>query len=430
MGCEKVQLEILTEKEYINFIKKQENSLFFQSIEWAKFKNNTGWDYEIVGMKENNKVVAAALLLGKKLPYINKLFYYSPRGYVLDYNNYDLIEKFTILLKKYLKTKKAIFLKINPYIEYQKRDKDGNIVSEENKDKLIKFLKKKGYVHYGFYKKFEEKKELEPRWLSVLSLESKTKDEIVSSMRSTTRWMVNKSQKNFITIREAGYEDLSEFKKIMEHTAERRSFEDRPLSYYQEMYKELNKTDMYKLLFANIDLNALKNNYLKEIEHLNQRINNVKNNPKKQNQILEFNSQIESFEKNIKQIDIEIEKYGENPLISAGLYLSYGEQIVYLFGASYKEFMNYGAQYLMQYKIIDYALENNYKKLNFYGIDGDFSKDSKHYGLFDFKRGFNAEVVELIGEFDLVGNKFYYWLYKFLFNLYKMLKKIKRLMRG
>ena len=105
-----MKLEHLTEKEYNEFVKKQENSLFFQSIEWAKFKYNTGWDYEIVGMKEGKKVIAAAILLGKKLPYIHKKFYYSPRGYVLDYNNLDLLKEFTKLLKKYLKEKNAIFL--------------------------------------------------------------------------------------------------------------------------------------------------------------------------------------------------------------------------------------------------------------------------------------------------------------------------------
>ena len=303
-----MKLEILSEKEYTNFAKKQKDSLFFHSIEWAKFKNNTGWTYEIVGLKDEKKIKAAAILLGKKVPFLNKTFYYSPRGYVMDYNDFDLIKEFTGLLRKYLKEKNVIFLKINPYVEYQKRDKDGNTISEEKNDKLIKLLKNNGYKHYGFYKKFEEKKELEPRWVSVLSLESKSMEQILSDMRSTTRWLIKKSQKNYITIREAGYDDLEQFKNIMNHTAERRNFENRPLSYYQEMYKELTKSDMYKLLFANIDLKKLKENYIKEIDHLNSRINNVKNNPKKKNQILEFESQKESFKKYINQIDNEIQK--------------------------------------------------------------------------------------------------------------------------
>lgn len=424
-----MNLEIISEKEYASFVQKQDNSLFFQSIEWAKFKGNTGWSYEFVGLKDGKKLKAAAMLLGKKVPFLKKKFYYSPRGFVLDYDDYNLIEEFTRLLKNYLKKKNALFLKINPYVEYQQRDKNGNIISNENKDKLIKLLKNNGYKHYGFYKKAEEKKELEPRWLSVLELDSKSIEQVLSEMRSTTRWLINKSKKNFITIREAGYGDLEDFKNIMDHTAERRNFENRPLLYYQEMYKELTKSNIYKLLFANIDLISLRKSYMDEIIHLETRINNVKDNPKKKNQVLEFESQKESLNKYIKQIDGEIKAYGENPLISAGLYLSYGEQIVYLLGASYKEFMNYGAQYLMQYRMIEYAKENNYKKLNFYGIDGDFSKESKNYGLFDFKRGFNADVVELIGEFDLVCNKLYYYLYIFMFSSYKLLKRIKRLIR-
>ena len=40
----------------------------------------------------------------------------------------------------------------------------------------------------------------------------------------------------------------------------------------------------------------------------------------------------------------------------------------------YKEFMEFGAQYLMQYEMIKYAKANNFKQLNFYGIDGDFDE--------------------------------------------------------
>ena len=75
--------------------------------------------------------------------------------------------------------------------------------------------------------------------------------------------------------------------------------------------------------------------------------------------------------------------------------------------------------------MINYAKEHNYQTFNFYGIDGDFSKESKNYGLFDFKRGFGAEVVELIGEFDLVIDKPMYILYNIAFKTYKFLKNTK-----
>ena len=73
---------------------------------------------------------------------------------------------------------------------------------------------------------------------------------------------------------------------------------------------------------------------------------------------------------------------------------------------------------------ISKAIKNGYKAFNFYGIDGNFSEDSKGYGLFDFKRGFNACVHELVGEFDLVIDKSRYRLYKISFLLYRKVKNL------
>lgn len=418
-----MKLVEITEKEYEKFLNKFDDTLFFQSVEWAKFKSKTEWDMTILGLKDKNNIKAACILLSRKVPFLNKKMYYSPRGFILDYNDFDLLKEFTNELKQYLKDTKGLFIKINPYIKYQERDKDGNIIGD-NKNDLVDLLKSLGYIHYGFYIKSEEKKDLEPRWISVLDID-KPIDELLKNMKQTTRWMINKSEKNCIIIEEIGYDKLDEFKKIMNHTAERRSFDDRALSYYQIMYKELSKNNMIKILLGKIDLKKFKNNIKDDITHLNDRIDSIKNNPKKQNQINEFESQINALNKRLKDVENDIENYGNNPYIAAGLYLSYGNEVVYLFGGSYKEFMSYGAQYLMQYEMIKYAKDNNFKKFNFYGIDGDFSKESINYGLFDFKRGFNSNVVELIGEFDLVINKPMYRLYKTMFGIYHGAKKIK-----
>ena len=42
------------------------------------------------------------------------------------------------------------------------------------------------------------------------------------------------------------------------------------------------------------------------------------------------------------------------------------------------------------------------------------------YGVYAFKKGFNGRVVELIGKFDLVINKLYYYTYKVLFKIYNL----------
>jgi lipid II:glycine glycyltransferase (peptidoglycan interpeptide bridge formation enzyme) len=420
-----MEIKKINEKEYEKYIKGVKNSNFFQSIEWAKFKSLSEWNMDLIGFYDGKKLVGVASLLSRNLPFVKKKMYYCPRGYVTDYSNFELIKEITVELKKYLKENNGLFIKINPYIEYQKRDKDGNPVGEPN-DKLIELLKNNGYHHYGFYKRVDEKKDLEPRWLSSLDLENKSVEELLNNFRKTTRWRLNKSEKNCISLKEATKDDLKDFKKIMVHTSERREFEDRPLSYYESMYDELRKSNMIRVLIAEIDFLKLFDQTDEEINRLKIRIDEIKDNPKKQGQVNEFNKQIEAAKKKEKELNEFIEKYGNTAIISAGLYISYGDQIIYLFGGSYKEFMEFGAQYLMQYEMIKYAKENNFKQLNFYGIDGDFDEKSPGYGLFDFKRGFNADVIELIGEFDLVENKSLYKLYNMMFKTYKGAKKIKR----
>ena len=244
-------------------------------------------------------------------------------------------------------------------------------------------------------------------------------------MRTTTRWSIRNSEKNCLRVIECSRDDLKEFKLLMKHTAERREFIDRPLSYYQNMYDVLSKEDLIKVLLVEINFKELLEKTTKEKEELLEKIERSKDNPKKQNQLKELTQELTSFDKRIESLLEYQKKYGDTKIIAGGLYMLYGRQLVYLLGASYKEFMKYNSQYLLQWQMINYAKEHNYQTFNFYGIDGDFSKESKNYGLFDFKRGFSACVVELIGEFDLVINKPLYHLYKLAFKTYKTLKNIK-----
>ena len=415
----------LEKEEFIEFSKNFPYSLFFQSPYWIEIKKHNNWEGTIVGIKKDNQIIAATVLLMKNIKGINKKMVYAPRGFLLDYTDLSLLTDFVENLKQYLKEKNALFLKINPYVKYQEHDINGNVIEDTKNTTLINKLTELGFSHQGFYITMDEKKDLEPRWLSVLNLENKTVDEIFKDMRTTTRWSIRNSEKNCLKVIECGREDLKEFKALMKHTADRREFIDRPLSYYQNIYDVLSKENLVKVLLVEINFKELLTKTEEEYKQLLDKIERMKDNPKKQNQLKELENETKSFEKRINDLKEYKQKYGDTKIIAGGLYMLYGNQLVYLLGASYKEFMKYNSQYLLQWQMINYAKENNYQTFNFYGIDGDFSKESKNYGLFDFKRGFGAEVVELIGEFDLVINKPMYTLYNLAFKTYKFLKNIK-----
>lgn len=415
----------LEKQEFIDFCNSNPQALFFQSPYWIEIKEQNGWSGKLLGVKENDKIIIATVVLYKSLKGIVK-FAYAPRGFLMDYSRLDLLEEFTYSIKAYLKKDGIAFLKINPYVDYQLRDIHGNIIEGTKNDALIEKLKSLGYKHYGFYVDMDEKKDLEPRWISVLDIKGKSIDELFKTFRSGTKWGINNSKKNFITLIEADENSLTEFKNLMQHTAERREFVDRPLSYYKEMFKVLNRENAVKVLLAEVNLKELLDFTKARFEKNAKRLTVIEGNPKKQNEYNEIKSEQESIAKKITVLESDVKEFGEKKIIAGGWYMLYGKEVVYLFGASYKPFMKYNSQYLLQYEMIKFATENSYEKFNFYGIDGNFSEDSKNYGLFDFKRGFNADVHELIGEFDLVIDKTKFNLYELIFKAYKIMKTIQK----
>lgn len=52
--------------------------------------------------------------------------------------------------------------------------------------------------------------------------------------------------------------------------------------------------------------------------------------------------------------------------------------------------------------MIKYGIEHHIKRYNFYGISGIFSPEDEEYGVYLFKKGFDADVIELIGNFEYI----------------------------
>ena len=69
-------------------------------------------------------------------------------------------------------------------------------------------------------------------------------------------------------------------------------------------------------------------------------------------------------------------------------------------------------------ELFDYAINHGFDKYNFYGIPAEINTKPKDYGIYEFKRGFNGYVEQLIGEYTLPISMFYY--------IFKIISKIKR----
>lgn len=418
----------LTEEEFQNFSENHPLTSFHQTVEWGKLKEKNGWKYYMVGVKENDNIIAASLLLEKKL-FLKCNLVYAPRGFLIDYGNVDLLTFFTNNLKKMLKKRKTIFAKIDPYVIHLERDIDGNVVEGGiDNSSYTNNLINLGYKHTGYNKGLEN---LQPRWAVALSLKNKTVEEIFKNMEQKTRQLINKNERNGLKVREIGLDELDIFKKIMIHTSERRNFIDRPFEYYKNMLITMN--DKSKIVICEINLKEFIEKMNNEVKDNNKEIS-IKQDAIKNGANININKtekKIEELEKTneklLEKINIyekKMEEDGEIVPLGGIIYMIHGKEVLSLFGGAYSKYMELLSPYTTNYEMIKYAVENGYEKYNFYGIDGHYNdKKSELYGLYDFKRGFGGVVEEYIGEFNLVLSKPLYLAYEVALKIYKGMKK-------
>ena len=211
---------------------------------------------------------------------------------------------------------------------------------------------------------------IQPRYVFRLDIKGKTEDEVFSSFQSKTRYNIRLASKKGVVVREGTREDLKDFYRIMEITGKRDDFMIRPLSYFERMYDELGKEHM-KLMMA----------------------------------------------------------YYEDKPISGIIDIIYGNKVWYLYGASSNEHRNLMPNYLLQWKMIKYAISQKKDLYDFRGVVGIVDESHPQYGLYRFKKGFNAEFTEFIGEVYINFKPITLKMYKIAEKTYKRLADIKNKIR-
>ena len=410
-----MKFQILNINEFNDFLNNSELNNFLQSPlmdEVTKLKNQ---EVYYVGMKKDKSILCACRLIA--IPSrLGKKCFYSPRGFIIDFNDLELLKLFTNELKKFIKSKNGFELIIDPNILYKERDINGNLVQNGfDNSYVINNLKKLGYNHLGFTKGTDISKQV--RWVFSINIKGKTEEELFSSFKPNTRNLISRASKSGIHIEELNYENLYKFKKITEDTADRIGFSDKSLEYYQAMYKNFVPNKKAKFILASINLKDYLDSLISQKSELNNNLKELESNEissksakSKYNNLV---SEINNLSNKIDKITDLIKADGKIIDLSSAMFITYGKEVIYAFSGNIDKYMSFNAQYLIQWEMIKYALNNGFEKYNFYGISGIFDKNDSNYGVYEFKRGFNGQVEEYIGEFTLPIS-FYYKINKFI----------------
>jgi peptidoglycan pentaglycine glycine transferase (the first glycine) len=102
-------------------------SSIYQTFEWGEIKKTDGWDVIRFIIRDNEEIIGAFSALTKKVPLLNIVYMYIPRGPVVDYNSSKkpAVLKFVIdYLKEYCKKNNIVYVRINPDLPYNEDNKN------------------------------------------------------------------------------------------------------------------------------------------------------------------------------------------------------------------------------------------------------------------------------------------------------------------
>lgn len=402
----------LNKKDFDEFAINHKYRSFYQTSQYGTLMSKNGFNPIYIALSDGGSIKAAALILVKNVLFNIKIGY-SPRGYLIDFNDYDLVYNFSSMLKEYLLKKKLIYVVIDPHVTHLLRDSNGKpIDGEQNGVNISESLKRIGYEHRGFNLYFEN---LKPRWNMVLKSEQ-TANMVFDSFEKAKRTKIRNAMRRGVEVYKGSKEDLKIFYKMIEKKHYRK------FSYYQEMYDIFTNFDMFDIYFARINTEIfLKNSRLlyeyesQKNEELALKLQKLNPNSKEKNKLLNKKIESDKLLGSYKQDIVygtNLYKSNKYILIASNAVIKYGEEVFFLIDGINWKFKKFNANDLIKWKVIEEYRNKGYTKFNFNGITGDFTLKNKYLGLFMYKKGFNAKVTEYIGEYSLIVNKPKYFLYK------------------
>lgn len=394
----------LNEQEYQKFWEKTTNNHFMQSYEWGQAcKKNRNQIPCYVGLKNNkDEIVAAALLLKKKTP-LNMCYFYAPRGFTMDFKDKKILKEFTNELKKYLKEENAIYLKLDPPIMYQEVDSEANIIKDGiNNYDIYKTFIDLGYKHKGFNKLYEGN---QPRYtFRTYYNKFNSFEDVEKTFSKSFSRPIKRSYNYDLEIYQS--DEVKTFHELIQCISEKDGFNAYTYDYYKNVYEELSKKGYIKVYNVKINPCKLIEKFTKELEV-----------EKKEERKVKIQKDIDYFK--------DIAKTHKNEYTCASLICTYSKTGAWSLYIGNDEVASYtGTVNRLYYEFMKDAYNEKYEYSDLFGVVGDpHTKYKNLAGIFEYKRKIGGELIEFIGEFDLINKPFWYKVLPTLLKIYRKLKK-------
>ena len=410
----------LKEEEFNNFSSNHKYNSYFQSSLYADFAvANEQYSVHYLGfVDESDRLIGAALMLYKPLFWGYK-YAYAPRGFLIDYEDDEIINAVTNELKKLLKKQKFIFITIDPLIVASERDRNGKIIKFNNVvNKILTNFKKNGYDHLGFNLYGESKL---PRWNVIAKLNNDART-IYNNFDPIIKEKISYSNNIGVIVEEDTTNDIDKFYEIIKP-----SFGRVGKKYYINLFNAFGPSNKIKIFYAKLSTKKYVENvnrlYAAEEEKnlglasIIQSGNTIKYNvPKAINDKMASDKLLQAYKKDIVISTKLLKSNPDGITCGAALVIEDAHGVNVLINYADKNYAKYNADTMLTYEIMKYYGKLEFKYINIGAVTGNFNSNSKYYPILESKLGFNSSILEYIGEFNMVFNPTMYSIYK---NKYK-----------
>lgn len=399
-----MEIVLLDEFKFDQYAINHPYSNYFQTSNYGKLMNSHGYNAYYLGLVDDNgNIKAATLLTVKNDKNSRRKMAYAPRGFLIDWDDFELVKDFTLKLKNYLSKRNFTYLKLDPYIIYKEHDQNGNEMNNyQNNSNFVVKMQNLGYIHMGYNKGLEASN---PRWdaltvlnenpitlFNTLSKEAKIKIKDAASYGNR----VYKGTSNDITLLHGLSED------------------SQPLELLADYYQFFGQNNGCEIYFTKMEpakfVNESKNKYEKEEQRnneLNMQMQNW-NNPNKENIInykLKSDELLSEYKKNMINAINLFQKY-PNGIITSGLVvIKHNKKISFVACNVNEKFKKEKPNYLLIWQLMQEFGKQGFTVADFNGITGNLKNDPGNVEKIELSN----KIVEYVGEFDLVINKKAYY---------------------
>ena len=413
-----MEIKELTNEEFKAFSKVFKPSSMYQTVEYALTMNGENCDSFYVGFIDNNNLKAASLIIVQKVSGFKYAF--APKGFLINYNDFELLENFTKELKKFLKKKDIVAIKINPLLIKNVYDKNGKIISQNTAyNTIFDKLKALGYYHLGYNNYFEA---LKPRYEAIVNIDL-----------PYTKIFAN-IDKNFRTkIRKASKEGIKVYHGNINHLdylyLQTKDKYPRDKEYFENLYKYFEKDNLIDFYYSKLDtteyLKICQNAYNKYdaiSKELNQKLIETQGqNDKAMNEKIEIDKEFEKAKKELAVATNYLREYPDGIVLSAALVTKWQDEIYLIMDSHNETYKKFNGKHLLNWKLMGRYSKLVFKKFNLGGIS-NIEKPGKYKGLNEFKLSYNATIIEYAGDFELITNTPLYFMYRRSNDFNNMLK--------